>query len=254
MLNLSRKTIVTSEDWVKYIVAGDFHIGQQSCDEMGIKRFIDWIISKDPKTHRLLLTGDIIENVILGSKGSPFEMVHANPEKQIDVALELLTPAKSYIDVYCDGNHEYRTEKTTGISVSKTISMRLGVPYAGYRTMLEVTMGAKKNPQTYLIYVEHGAGSIPKSAGSRYNKLVSVGRDIVADVYVKGHIHHKLAYPKSVWKEVGGVMVKRKTMYVSNGSYLDDAEYAVRSGYDPTEPGVAKIELSTKRFNIHCSV
>lgn len=247
--------IKTTHEWFNLIVAGDFHLGQKATDETSLKNMIDWLATKDKKTYGMVLTGDIIENVIIGSKGSPFEMVHPNPKDQLDIALELLEPVKDYILLMCDGNHENRTEKVTGISPLKILAKDLGVPFHGYRSMLKLGLKRpKKKVVYYNIYVEHGCGSIPKKIGGRYTKLADISNTIEADVYIKGHIHHKLVFPRTVWRNIGEKMSTVKIMYASNGSYLIDPDYAVRSGFEPTEPGVTKIYLKTDERNIHGSV
>ncbi len=254
-LTLHRHTVTTNNKWWNLLILGDFHIGQTACNENEIIKMVKYIQSKPISEHGVLLTGDLIENVHPTSKGSLFEMAHPDPEDQIDIVIEILEPIKKYILLMVDGNHEHRTANATGIDVMKTIATRLGgIPYYGYRAMIDLTLKRRKITQTYNIYAEHGCGSIPNTVGGRYNKLAKIQNSIVADAYIKGHIHHKLVFPKMVWKKEGKKVELKKIMFASNGSYLQDAEYAIRSGYDPTEPGVAKISLLTDEYDIHASI
>lgn len=253
-LPLLKRNIKTNQEWFTLIALGDIHIGHQNCDERAASEMINWIASKNPVDFGVILTGDLIENVLPTTKGSLFEMKYPSPEKQIEVATKLLEPISKHILMLCDGNHEDRSQRTAGLSPSKYIAKDLGVPYVGYHGMLELTLQNKNHKEVYDIYSEHGCGSIPRTAGGRYSKLESIQKKVDADVYVKGHIHHKCAFPKKVWKKIGSKMISKKVMFVSNGSYLIDAEYAIRSGFEQTEPGVAKVLLSTKDFNIHSSI
>lgn len=253
-LPLVRKTISTSIDFFTLVALGDIHYGQEACDVEAVEETVDYLSKKDPKNYGVVLTGDLIENVIIGSKGSPFEMSEPDPDKQVDKVSELLTPIKKHILMMCDGNHEDRTKKNTGISPSKCIARNLGCTYVGYHGILELTLQHKSHKEVYDVYVEHGCGSVPKNISSRIAKMESIQKQIDADIYIKGHVHHKNAVSKEVWKKRNGIMVKRKVMFTSNGSYLMDPEYAIRSGFEPTTPGVAKVQLGTESFNIHCNI
>jgi predicted phosphodiesterase len=181
-------------------------------------------------------------------------MNYPNPDEQVERVTELLKPISKHVLMLCDGNHEDRSQRTSGLTPSKYIAKSLDVPYVGYHGMLELGLHHRAHREIYNIYAEHGCGSIPKQVGGRYSKLESIQKQVEADIYLKGHIHHKCTFPKKVWKKVNGTMVARKIMFAANGSYLIDAEYAIRSGFEPTEPGVAKVLLSTKDFNIHSSI
>jgi len=253
-LPIIRKTIKTNVDFFTVIVLGDIHFGHKSCDERACGEMVNWIAEKDPNEFGVILTGDLIENVLPTSKGSLFEMKYPSPEVQIEKVTELLQPIAGHTLLLCDGNHEDRTQRTAGITPSRYIAKDLGVPYVGYHGIMELTLQNKGHREQYTIYAEHGCGSIPKAVAGRYSKLEAIQKQVEADVYVKGHIHHKNVFAKEVWKKVGGQMVKRKVVFASNGSYLIDAEYAIRSGFEPTTPGVARVQLSSKSFNIHSSI
>ena len=256
-LPIIRKTISTGIDFFTLVALGDIHYGQEACDVEAVKETVAYLAKKDPKNYGVVLTGDLIENVIIGSKGSPFEMTEADPEKQIEQVSEILAPIKKHILMMCDGNHEDRTRKNTGMSPSKSIARNLDCHnvYVGYHGILELTLQHNKNhKETYDVYVEHGCGSVPKNISARVTKMETIQKQIDADVYIKGHVHHKNAVAKEVWKKRNGVMVKRKVMFTSNGSYLMDPEYAIRSGFEPTTPGVAKVQFGTESFNIHCNI
>ena len=253
-LPLLRKLVRTNKKWFTEIVFGDIHLGHERCDERACGEMVNWIARQPMDEFGVILTGDLIENVLPTSKGSLFEMKYPSPERQVEEVIKLIKPIAGHVHMMCDGNHEDRTMRTAGISLSRIIARELKVPYVGYHGMLELTLQKQGKKQVYMVYGEHGCGSIPKTVGGRLNKLESIQEQVEADVYIKGHIHHKCSFPGRVWKKVNGVMVDRKIMFASNGSYLKDAEYAIRSGFKPTEPGVAKVLLSTTDFNIHSSI
>lgn len=255
-LKLIRRRIKTSEDFFKLIVMGDFHIGQQACEEERLKRDIDWIATKNPKNYGVVLLGDLIENVIKGSKGSQFEMSDPLPDSQMDTVVELLTPIKKHIIAMCDGNHEYRTMRDAGVSLTKTMAQRLGLQqkFYDYSCMVELSLERKKKVQMYDIYLEHGAGSLGRTPGARMNKIERAQRQINADIYLMGHVHHKLMSEREVTYKVGNKMVKKTILFATCGSYLIDAEYARRCGFEPTKPGMTRVDLGTTRYDVHCSI
>ena len=254
-LPLVPKNVACGSDWYTLIALGDIHFGHTAVDEEGFLKMIGWIRGHSPTNLGVVLTGDLIENVIPGSKGNMFEMKYPNPEEQIERVLAMLKPISPFVLMMVDGNHEDRAQRVAGMAVSRRMARELGVPYAGYHGALDLKLKhGRGNFIPYLTYVEHGCGAIPKQMSGRYNRLESIQSMVDADIYIKGHIHHKLAFAKRVWRKIGGRMVKRKCMFASNGSYLADAEYAIRMGYEPTEPGVAKLMISSEEFNIHCSI
>lgn len=253
-LPIINRVIKNKVDWFTLVALGDLHVGHKDCDEEGINNMVKWISEKKPEEYGVILTGDLIENVLPSSKGSLFEMKYPSPDDQVEITVKMLKPIAKHIFFMCDGNHEDRTQRHAGITVSKYIAKELEVPYVGYHGMLNLKLQNGGKNQSYFVYAEHGCGSIPRSIGGKYNKLVSIQNQVEADVYIKGHIHQKLVFDKMVWKVKNGRPVKSKIMFASNGSYLVDAEYALRSGFEPSGPGVAKINLATDRFNIHSSI
>lgn len=253
-LMVVNKTIKANSDHYAIIGLGDLHVGHDCCDEDAINDMVKWISEKDKAQVGVVLTGDLIENVLPTTKGSLFEMKYPSPQKQLDVVCDMLRPIAGHILMMCDGNHENRTSNNSGIIVSKIISKELKIPYVGYHGILNLNLVNRNKKVNYVAYAEHGCGAIPRSVGGRYNRLTSIQSQVEADIYLKGHIHHKLVFDKRVWKFRNGKMEKRKIIFASNGSYLMDAEYAIRSGFEPTNHGVAKVLLSTKEFNIHCNI
>lgn len=255
-LKIIKHNVVANNEWLEVVLLGDFHVGHKRCDEEAIEEAVKWIASKSPKETKVLLMGDLIENVIQGSKGTSFECVHPNPEDQMKIAIDLLKPITNtgHIIAMCDGNHEHRTERVTGVSLSKFMAKDLNVPYHGYHCLVDLGITYKKNTEQYLIYMEHGCGSIPKNMSGKYKRLEEIQSRVTADVFVKGHIHHKLAFPKVVWRMNKGRMERHKIMFASSGAYVIDPDYAIRSGFEPSEMGMTKLLLCGSRYNIHCTI
>jgi len=240
------------KEWFKLIVLGDFHYGHKACNVEGIKRTVSWLASKDPRTHRAIITGDLTENVIPGSKGSFFELSVPNPKDQENDVVELLNPIKHMILAMYDGNHANRSRKASGHSPDEEIPNKLGIGhvYMGYSGYIRLVFPQ----QSYTIWGEHGHSNARVLSG-KIRVLSSMGRNHPdADLYVMGHIHTKIATPERIEVIKHGRVVTQKVIYGSNGSYLQGAEYAERGGYVHGGSGTLRVELNTWRRDLHCEI
>ena len=244
-----------SEEWFKLVVAGDFHYGHKKCDVKSIKEMVKWLAAKDaasPRTWRVVLTGDLTENILPTSKGSAFELSVPDPIDQEDGVVELLNPIKHLIIAAYDGNHSYRSTLASGHSPDKEIIRKLGIQdtFMGYSGYFRIVFPKA----SYNIWGEHGAGASRTVAGSINSMKKMSLPQTDADLYIRGHSHSKIAYPELVKVVENGRVVMRKRIYVTNGSYLNDPEYCKRGGWPYGVPGIAKVMLNTQRKDVHCSV
>jgi len=244
--------VLKRTEWFKIIVLGDFHYGHKCCDVDAIKNVVGWLATKDPRTHRAILTGDLTENIIPGSIGSSFELSIPDPIDQEDGVVELVDPIKHMIMGMYDGNHAHRSRRASGHSPDEQIAWKLGIreTYMGYSGYLRIVFPQ----QSYTIWGEHGHSNARTLAG-KIRVLSSMGRNHPdADLYVMGHIHTKIATPERVEVVENGRVVTKKVIYASNGSYLVGADYAQRGGWTDGGPGVLRVELNTHRRNLHCEI
>lgn len=248
----------SDHDWFDYIVIGDFHVGHKMFLDSDARKMVAWIANRDPKNTAVFVTGDMTENILPTSKGSPFELAIPDPIDQIRTAAEILSPIKHLIVGGCEGNHSYRSVLATGHSPDKEIFELLGIEdrflgYSGYhRINIASTKG--KKPITYTIWAEHGSKNSATIEGKVKLLRSMMPAHQAADLYVMGHIHTKLAISDRVIRINGNREEVVKVMFASNGSYLFDPEYARRGGFIHGGPGVAKVQLSTRRRDLHCSI
>jgi len=243
-------------DWFHLYLLGDLHVGHKSCNLTGIKDMVAYIASRDPKITAVILTGDNTENVIPGSKGSAFELSIPDPKDQVDTAARLLLPISERVVASYEGNHSFRSEIAASWSPDREVAKRLGsekkhLGYSGYFTLC---LHDGRRVQRYRVWGEHGARNARTMSGKVRVLTSMADQHPDADVYIMGHIHTKMAIPNRVERIRGQRSVIEKVMFASNGSYLLDAEYSKRLGGVPGGQGVAKIQLSTRRRDIHCSI
>jgi len=244
--------IPKTREWFQLIVLGDFHYGHKDCDVRSLKKMVEWLSTKDPRTHRAIITGDLTENVIPGSLGSSFELSVADPIDQENDVVDLLRPIKKMIIAMYDGNHAHRSRKASGHSPDEQIAVKLGIPhtYMGYSGYIQIEFPK----QLYTIWGQHGHSNA-KTMSGKIRVLTSMGQNHPdADLYVMGHIHTQIATPDRVEVIKNGRVITKKVIYGSNGSYLINPEYAKRHGWAHGGPGVLRIELNTHRRDLHCEI
>lgn len=246
----------SDHDWAHGYIFGDFHVGHKGCDEEGIAEMVSYISQQDPRTTFVILTGDNTENVLPSSKGSAFDLSIPAPSDQIKRAAELLKPISHLVVAGYDGNHSYRSTIATDHSPDKEVleAMGIGDRFMGYSGYFNIEFSSRGHTQKYTVWGEHGSKNSSTMAGKIRILLNMITLHPDADLYAMGHIHTKLAVPYRLVRVVNRKEVVQKVMCASNGSYLIDAEYAKRSGFVFGGPGVAKIQLCTRRRDIHCSV
>ena len=130
---------------------------------------VDYIAAR--QQNGVILTGDLTENVIPGSKGLMSDLAIASPEKQRELAVEILTPVQRQILASVDGNHSYRSKRAADFCPDGTVSTVLGLPpgdgFLGYGGFLRLRLkkGTDGRIITYRIWIEHGNGGARTPTG-----------------------------------------------------------------------------------------
>lgn len=251
-MKVLRKVITTTKDWYNLYVFGDWHIGSADTREERIESAIKFLSKRKKDDTGVLLAGDLIENVLPGSKGTPFELSIPDPDKQIERAVEYIDQIPEIVLASVEGNHEARTRKRTGQFVGKSILERkfgsdAKSRYLGIQGIVELifkTTSGKKL-QEYIVYLTHGNGN-SSSLSSKYSKIHALRDMAKADIYTQGHMHTKLGMCDFI-TENGKI---KKRMFVCCGSYLVDPTYGQEFGFKPTDHGFSKLSLNTKNYNI----
>lgn len=213
----------------------DLHIG------LGNMQYIKDIISFITKIDNsyVVIGGDMIDNVIRGSKGSILDN-YCPPQDQIKLAVELLSPIKHKILAMIEGNHEGRTQEASYISITQMIATLLGIPetYKYEMAIGYITVG-DNNCYTYVDLHKHKKA---KNYYAFYN----------ADCLFLEHTHEfnyeekPIVFHNKYTKKPS----VRSTYIVNNGSALALPSYAKRAGYSIQPIGSFVIELSGKKRDI----
>ena len=201
-----------------YIVA-DAHVGAHGFDKKGFQKYISHIAA-DPYAVVAVL-GDLLDNATQGSKGCVFSQ-RIMPQKQIEMAISMLTPIRDKIIFFCIGNHEERTFRQTGSDPGYT--MCLGLNCLDKYNFVHGFITIKAAGKTYKIYATHNIGK----SESKLKTMARAHPD--CDIIMGGHIHQAKVVPVAQQLHNGRI---RTTYAVTCAAWLRDESYAISAAYEP---------------------
>lgn len=171
---------------IKVVCIADVHYGGIGHKEKEWKQFIK-MVQEDPSLY-LILAGDIINNNIRSSVGSPWDDT-VRPREQKRHMVEMLSPIKDRILCCVSGNHERRSLKDADDDPMYDIMAKLDLEdiYRPNAAFVKLQLGKRygKSPKamaTYTFAVTHGKG------GQNVNERWGAHIDGV-DCVVTGHTH-----------------------------------------------------------------
>jgi len=235
-------------DCLHMLPLGDIHLGSPNCAEPVLDEWLQYIVDTDGTS--LLNTGDNLNCAIASSVSDTYA-----EEYTVQVARQKLTDKfrpvaeAGKLDAIVDGNHEWRILRAIGDSPNSAVADALGVAYSPAALYVVYHVG----DQEYGVYLRHGNGG-GATMGAAVNRLEKQERIVDADVYISGHTHTQVAFPKETFVRDGERMVRRKRLFVSSGSFLGYEDYAKIAGYPPAHIGAPRIFLDGRKHDAHASV
>lgn len=227
---------------------GDIHLGAPNCAEPVLDEWLQYIVDTDGTS--LLNTGDNLNCAITTSVSDTYA-----EEYTVQVGRQKLTEKfrpvaeAGKLDAIVDGNHEWRILRAVGDSPNSAVADALGVAYSPASLYVVYHVG----DQEYGVYLRHGNGG-GATMGAAVNRLEKQERILDADVYISGHTHTQVAFPKETFVRDGDRMVRRKRLFVCSGSFLGYEDYAKIAGYPPAHIGAPRIFLDGRKHDAHASV
>ena len=209
----------SSSDEVHLYIVSDVHNGAHGFDRRAFLQYIDQIASDDRAA--VIVLGDLIDNATQGSKGCLFSQ-RMMPQKQIETAIEMLTPIRDKIIFFCIGNHEERTFRQTGSDPGYT--MCLGLNCLDKYNYVHGFITIRACGKTYKLYATHNIGK----AESKLKTMARSHPD--CDAIIGGHIHQTKVVPVAQQLHSGKV---RTTYAVTGCAWLKDESYAISAAYEP---------------------
>lgn len=245
---------------VEIIPIADVHIGNPLCNEAEFKRIIDYVLEEpeNPKCARIcLLNGDLTESVTRTTKaGNVFEQT-MSPQTQMATVIKYLEPLSKpkekypngKILSYCAGNHDFGRYSDTGISMSDTIAVKLGLEerYSTNGCYCFIRMKklySSRDNTIFSIYNQHMTGG-GTSVGGKANRVAKISNGVVADCIVGSHVHSPITFKEDIiLPDYGTKTIDQKTItYVVTNAFLRYGDYAQRNGMKPATVSVPKIYL-----------
>lgn len=247
-------------DNIEIIPISDTHIGDKCLNKQLLKKTLEYI--KNTPNCYCILNGDLC-NIALKNSVSDVYAEEIPPMEQLSQLCLFLDDIKEKILVVCDGNHERRITKETGISIIQLACKQLKIEdrYASGRWYIYLYFGEKnygvKRKMCYTITGFHGSGG-GSTYGGAVNQLMRQKQVVIADLYIMSHFHKRIATSDIVYmpdysnaKRNGGQLIKKECCYLLSNSFLEyDNSYAENMNLVPSGTKVTKAILNGRERNI----
>lgn len=232
----------------------DLHIGENACDLGLIKALIEKI--KNTENCYTILNGDIVDNALRASIGDVYSQ-EANPQDQLDRAIDLFEPIKDKILAITNGNHEERTYKDCGIDLMALFSKALNLEdrYANEGVYLFINFNLKDPSERHgarrivsTIYATHGRGGGRKE-GAKAIRLADMASVVDADIYIHSHTHLPMILKNVYYKASPNhkSLIPIERTFVNTASCLDYAKYAEKNEFKPNSKSTPVIIIDIER-------
>ena len=187
-------------DSLEVYPVADLHIGDAKTDEELFKWFIK-SVEAQPNRY-IILAGDLVNNAIKSSVSNVYREKYS-PNEQKYMIVEWLRPISDRILCIVPGNHEERNSKDVDNDITKDIAYMLGIQdrYRENGAYINIQFGRDIHGRhlSYTGYIVHGIGG-GKTAGAPANILEKLPLTCIADFYIIGHIHRKLAFKNTYFR------------------------------------------------------
>jgi len=168
---------------ISLIFTSDWHLGSKYCDYKQWLADLKYLLKFDPKDVRLILLGDLIDNIYPGFKDaeSVFGLLSVFEQKKL--LFKVIDLIRPYLEISCWGNHDIEwDEKKIGYSDVADKLMNSSIYFSG-SGMVDYYVGKQK----YKIYMSHKMRG--KSIYHSLQDNISGWVKTHADIVVTSHIH-----------------------------------------------------------------
>ena len=236
-------------DTVKIQIGADWHIGDVFCKMDEVMEQINDV--KDNPNCYIILNGDLMNNATKSSVSDCYAE-QITPMKQLERAVELLSPIKDKILLMTSGNHEDRTWRNDGVDLAGLIARELDIydKYTKTSAVLFVSFGSTtthnhNRPVKYSIYVNHGSGGGRKE-GAKAIRLADMASIVDADIYIHSHTHLPMAMREQYFRVNAAAcsVTEVDKLFVNTASKLKYGGYGERYEMKPNSTKMPVIYLS----------
>ena len=194
-----------------------------------------------------------MSNTTIDSVGNVYDE-RMNPQEQLQKAIFYLSRVRGKILGCVSGNHEYRTERKSGIDLSYALAEALQVPlYDRNIAIVDLCIGNRMNSSlrrsNFTIAIYHGTG-----AGRMVGTKVTAAHRIAdmipnVDIYLSGHGHFLTTVKDKVmlFDKHNKTLQEFERWFVTAPAYVDMEEYALRNLSSLSASGMVRIKLVSAR-------
>lgn len=245
MLDDYRMIVHQFDEEITVIPIADVHLG---AIEHNTSAWEDFLLKvKDEPSVYFVLVGDLIQNNVRSSVGSPFEQTW-RPMEQKAIMTKYLEPLKDRILCAVSGNHERRTSKESDQDLTYDIMTKLGIEdrYRENVVFMKVGIGSRnqcnsRKTQTpkssYIFCVTHGAAG-GRLTGNPTNRAEEFSRIVEGlDCLIVGHSHKGIVTrpQRLVIDSHHNKVALRSYLVVSAESWMNYGGYAAQKMLQPAE-------------------
>jgi len=257
------KRLDTQFNELRLIPISDLHYGNPLCSVKHFLYTIKFIQEHDNAFG--YLNGDLIEAVVVGSKGDIFRQ-KMTPEMQRDEVIDLLKPIKSKLIGSVCGNHEKRIYDRVGLDIMKDISKALEIPYRPEGMVLKIMFGSGNSshdnkPFVFWGYTSHGYGGARTKSAKAIKAERPAGWVSRADFITISHDHVVNASPDVDFVPdnrgteidngfLSGKIVEHRKELIKTNAYLKWGGYAEMGGFPPSDLATPVIWLLTPKSEL----
>jgi len=257
------KRLDTQFNELRLVPISDLHYGNPLCS---VKHFLYTVkFIQDHDNAYTYLNGDLVEAVVVDSKGDIFGQ-RFTPQKQRDDVIEMLLPIRDKILGMTTGNHEHRIYNKVGVDISQDIAQSLGVPYRPEGMILKIIFGEGNNrtkgrPFVFWGYTSHGYGGARTKSAKAIKAERPAGWVSRADFITISHDHVVNASPdvdfipdnRGTETDNGflsGKIVEHRKELIKTNAYLKWGGYAEMGGFPPSDLATPVIWLLTPKSGL----
>jgi hypothetical protein len=264
--NKQRTVEIDFKDKIKIWCFGDIHRFTKSCDDERWKWFLKRAKdSQDDNTYYIGL-GDYCDFASTKERKAILGGLHEQTIDDFDLIVQkrnrVLAAEMSFMKGrvlgLIEGNHTWRFK--TGRTSTEDLCDRLETEYLGWLTHFSLRVKFKNHSNAVYVYIVacHGKSG-GKTAGNTVNQVDDLRAIFpVADIYIEGHDHQRMARPMSVIipsfaRLTNEVKLKQKRQFLCRaGSFKkaympDSTSYEVGRLLKPADLGALLLNVSFHR-------
>jgi hypothetical protein len=228
-----------NDEWMTIVPFGDLHIGYITCNLEKVNKVVDYI--KDNECVWIGM-GDYIDNTPPSHKYYRQETTVSTPQQQVFDYVETVKPIADKCIGLLYGNHEIRSlDYKSGYDPIKQMEELLKL----HKRHRQVGTQHFFYESPYRIFATHGKARgffFSTRTATKVNQLLKLHEKADADLYLMGHVHDTLHFPKNF---ISGDKEITTRWFAMTGGFVEYfGSYGEALGYTPVETGCNAIHLN----------